>query len=152
MVALDDMKKHKLPMQTLPNINSNINVVKNLTINHLLNAGQMTELINSDRYPERRRNQRIICDNPALVQDKLTRGKNYSITGRVTNMSSGGMFIVINQEIQKDTEVIVKTAFPTGSQKWGSTNLKMVGHVVRSEIQSDGKIGLGIKLKGKKFL
>lgn len=67
-------------------------------------------------------------------------------------MSSGGMFIVINQEIQKDTEVIVKTAFPTGSQKWGSTNLKMVGHVVRSEIQSDGKIGLGIKLKGKKFL
>ena len=67
-------------------------------------------------------------------------------------MSSGGMFVVISQEIQKNTEIIVRTAFPTGSQKWGTTNLEMVGNVVRDEVQSDGKVGLGIKFEGIKFL
>lgn len=112
----------------------------------------MTEPINSDSYPERRVNQRITCDNPALVQDKLTRKKNYSINGRVDQHEFRGMFVVINQEIQKDTKVIVKAAFPTGSQKWGTTNLKMVAMGRAARSKSDGKIDLGIKFKKYKFL
>ena len=112
----------------------------------------MTEPINSDSYPERRMNQRITCDNPALGQDKLTRGKIIQLMAGWINMSSGGMFVVDNQEIQKDTKVIVKAAFPTRSQKWGTTNLKMVDYGVHSEVQSDGKIGLGTKFKKYEFL
>ena len=112
----------------------------------------MIEQINNYTYPERRIKQRIICDNPALLQDRLTRGNIYSVNGRVLNLSSGGMFLVTNQQIQNDTEVIVKVAFPTGSLKWGTSNLNMVGRVVRGEIQSDGKMGLAIKFQGYKFL
>jgi len=126
--------------------------VENLTINHFLKVAHKAESINNDTYPERRMKQRVICDFPAIVQDHLTRGKRLSVNGRVTNMSSVGIFVVTSQEIQQDTEVIVKITFPTGSQKWGTTDLEVVGNVVRYEIQSDDKVGLGIKFERYKFL
>lgn len=112
----------------------------------------MAEPINNDTYPERRIKHRIICDNPAVVKDRLTQGKDFSDTGRVLNLSSAGMFVVANQEIQKDTEVIVRIAIPSGSLKWGTSKLNTVGNVVRDEIQSDGKVGLAIKFQGFKFM
>lgn len=126
--------------------------VKNLTINNFLKVAHMEESLKNDTYTERRMKQRFICDNPAFVQDSLTQGKTISVNGRVTNMSSVGMFVVTSQEIPKDTEVIVKITFPTGSQSWGTTNLEAVGNVVRCETQSDGKVGLAIKFETYKFL
>ncbi len=112
----------------------------------------MKEPINYDTYPDRRDKQRIICDHPAVLQDRLTQGKNFSDYVRVLNLSTVGMFVVANHEIQKDSEVIVRVEFPTGSLKWGTSKLNMVGNVVRGEIQSDGKVGLAIKFQDPKFL
>jgi hypothetical protein len=112
----------------------------------------MVQAINKALYPERRTKERINCDLPAKVQGCDPQGKKFSEIGRVINLSASGMMVVASQPIQKNAEVEVRIAFPTGSLKWGTANLATKGNVIRSEVQSDGTIGLGIAFHEYKFM
>jgi len=112
----------------------------------------MGQTINKALYPERRMKARINCDYAAKVEGRGTLGRKFSANGRVINLSAGGIFMVSSQPIQNNTDVIVRIAFPTGSLKWGTANLDTIGNVIRSEIQSDGTVGLAIKFHDYKFL
>jgi hypothetical protein len=112
----------------------------------------MGQAINKALYPERRTKERINCDYPAMVQGHDPQGNQFSENGRVINLSASGIMVVARQPIQTNTEVVVRIAFPTGSLKWGTADLSTKGNVIRSEVQSDGKIGLGIKFHDYKFM
>jgi hypothetical protein len=59
--------------------------------------------------------------------------------------------MLIDRYIEKDQELLVKIAFPTGSLKWGTSNLATIGGVVRTDFL-DNVIGVAIKFQHYRFL
>jgi hypothetical protein len=103
-------------------------------------------------YSERRAKHRIKCDYPAMVKGRDASGKNFVEQGKVVNLSSTGILLLIHRSIENETEINVKIAFPTGSLEWGSSNLATSGIVVRSELHSEGIVGVAVRFHGYRFL
>lgn len=103
-------------------------------------------------FPERRTKHRINCDYPAIVKGRDAEGVKFAENARVINLSASGILAVTQHPIQDNTEVHVKIALPTGSVEWGTSKLATKGNVVRNDIQSDGAVGIAIKLQDYKFL
>lgn len=112
----------------------------------------MEQNLTKTLFAERRAKPRINCDYPAIVKgvDKL--GNKFAEEARVINLSSSGTFLVTLRSIQIYTDVQVKIALPTGSLKWGTSNLTASGNVVRNEDQLDGAVGIAIKFQGYRFV
>ena len=110
------------------------------------------EPILKELFPEKRMKPRILCNFPAVLQGQDALGRIFEETARVLNLSSGGIFIVTDRSIQKNSELFVNIALPTGSLVWGTSNLSTVGEVIWTEDQIDGATGLAIKFKEYKFL
>lgn len=112
----------------------------------------MGQTIDKSFYSERRNKERMVCDLPATVKCYDQQGREFSDEGRVLNLSASGLGMLTKMEVQKNTEVIVIIGIPTGSAKWGVSNLATKGNVIRSEIQSNENVSLGIKFYDYKFL
>ena len=115
-------------------------------------GAQMEQFINNTPNIERRGKHRITCDYPAMVKGRDRLGQNFVEQGRVVNLSSTGIFLVIGRNVEKDAEITVKIALPTGSLVWGTSNLATSGIVVRNETQTDGGSGIAVKFHGYRFL
>jgi len=103
-------------------------------------------------FLERRTKPRIHCDYPALVHGRDPQGKKFEENGRVINLSTGGIYILVQRSIPPGEILHVRIALPTGSLRWGTSSLSANGTVVRLEPQSDGVSGLAIKFDGYKYL
>jgi hypothetical protein len=102
-------------------------------------------------YPDRRAKHRIQCNYPAMVKGRDAFGKNFSEQGKVVNLSSSGILLLVPRSIENNTEVNVKIAFPTGSLEWGSSNLATKGVVVRNEIHTEEMVGIAVRFHGYRF-
>jgi hypothetical protein len=101
---------------------------------------------------ERRAKPRINCDFPALVRGRDPLGKKFEENARVINLSTSGIYVLVHRSIQPGDVLSLRIALPTGSLRWGTSNLSANGIVVRNELQSDGVTGIAIKFMTYKFL
>ena len=101
---------------------------------------------------ERRSKPRIKCAYPAIVRGCSLNGKKFEENAAVLNLSASGIYVLLNCFIQKDQDLSVKIAFPTGSLEWGSSKLTSNGVVVRSETLSEGILGVAIKFEHYRFV
>jgi hypothetical protein len=100
---------------------------------------------------ERRGKPRIKCAYPAVVRGCAANGKKFEENATVINLSASGIYMLINRYVDKGQELSVKIAFPTGSLKWGTSNLATTGVVVRIDFL-ENVIGVAIKFQHYKFL
>ena len=101
---------------------------------------------------ERRSKPRIKCAYPAIVRGCSLNGKKFEENAAVLNLSASGVYVLLNCFIQKDQELSVKIAFPTGSLEMGTSKLATTGIVVRTEALSEGVLGIAIKFQHYRFL
>jgi len=100
---------------------------------------------------ERRRKPRTDCNYRAVIMGWDAKGDRFNQNGWVTNLSSCGIFFVADDQVRDCEAVNVKIALPTGSLKWGTSNLALNGQVIRRVPQADGRIGVAIYFKDHKF-
>jgi hypothetical protein len=111
----------------------------------------MDQIARNAPFIERRAKHRINCDYPAIVRGRDPLGKKFEENARVINLSTGGIYVLVRHSIQPGAFLSVRIALPTGSLRWGTSNLSANGTVVRSELHSDGVTGIAIKFERYKF-
>jgi hypothetical protein len=99
---------------------------------------------------ERRGKPRIKCAYPAIVRGCSTDGKKFEENATVLNLSASGIYLLVNRFIQKSQELSVKVAIPTGSLKWGTSQLATTGVVVRADFL-EGTMGVAIQFHNHRF-
>jgi hypothetical protein len=111
----------------------------------------MNQNANNTAVSERRGKPRIKCAYSALVRGCLANGKKFEENATIINLSASGIYMLINRYINKGQELSIKIAFPTGSLKWGTSNLATTGSVVRLDFL-DNVMGVAIKFQHYRFL
>jgi hypothetical protein len=115
------------------------------------NIPEGTKFVVDAHAIERRLTPRIICDFSAIVRGFDPQGQKFEEKARVINLSATGIYVQILCPIQIGANLSVQVAFPTGSLRWGTSNLDLQGSVVRSEMQSDGVSGIAIRFYTYRF-
>jgi hypothetical protein len=112
----------------------------------------MDQLGDSISVPERRSKPRIACDYPAILKG-YRNGKKFEESARVINMSSGGIYVILQYPVEKDLEVTIRIALPTRNfNSADSSRLAATGTVVRAEQYSVDKFGVAIMFQHYRFL
>ena len=112
--------------------------------------------INTDQHAasyERRGKPRIECSYPALVRVHNTSGSKYESQAILSNMSASGMYLNMDQHIEKgDSLFIVVRLSSTSAEQNQAPQIAAQGHVVRIEVQPDGAFGVAVNLHNHRFL
>lgn len=108
--------------------------------------------LGNQRPAERRSKPRMVCNYPAYVRGKNEEGKNFEEPARVINMSSGGVYLLLNRAIPSGEELSIRIAMPTGSLDLGSSKLATNGTVVRGEAKTKGIFGIAVKFNSYRFV
>ena len=101
---------------------------------------------------ERRGKPRMKCSYSAMVRGCSLDGKKFEENATVLNLSTSGVYMVLNRNLENGQDLLVKIAFPTGSLEWGSSKLASTGVVVRTEPLSEGVLGVAILLQRYRFI
>ncbi len=109
-------------------------------------ASKITPLI------ERREKPRMQCNYPAVVQNHDGSEMKFQESGRATNLSRSGIFILLNHEVPKGTDLVVKISFPTDVLRFGTPRLSLQGTVVRIVPQSENLFGIGVRIEDFRFV
>ena len=111
----------------------------------------MDQYQNNNSVPDKRGKPRMKCAYPAMVRGLSLDGKRFEENATVLNLSASGVYVLLNRFIQTGQDLSVKIAFPTGSLEWGSSKLTSNGVVVRTEVLSDGVLGVAVIFQGYRF-
>jgi hypothetical protein len=101
---------------------------------------------------ERRGKPRMKCSYSAMVRGCSLDGKKFEENATVLNLSTSGVYMVLNRYIENGQDLSVKIAFPTGSLKWGSSKLTSIGVVVRTEALSEEILGVAVLFQRYRFV
>ena len=102
---------------------------------------------------ERRAKPRIECNYPAVVRAYGSGGKKFEERVALTNLSAKGLYLQTHRSIALGSELIVLVSLSRVPRNGKPAGLiAMLGPVVRSEILSDGRCGVAIKLEKHRFL
>ena len=112
----------------------------------------MDQNANNIAITERRGKPRMKCAYPAIVRGCSNDRKKFEENATVLNLSTSGIYMLVNRFIQEGQGLSVKIAFPTGSLKWGTAKLFTAGVVVRTDFLSEGLMGAAIKFQHYRFL
>ena len=112
----------------------------------------MAQNVKKSAVIEKRSKPRIQCLYPANVRGCNIGGKKIEESATVLNLSAGGAYLVLRRTIENGQDLSVKIAFPTGSLDLGTSKLATTAVVVRTEIFSEGVLGIAIKFHRYRFL
>jgi hypothetical protein len=107
---------------------------------------------NTSSVTERRGKPRMICAYPAMVLGYSQDRKKFEENATVLNLSASGVYVLLDRFIEIGQALSLKISFPTGSLEWGSSKLTSNGVVVRSEMVSEGILGVAIKFEHYRFV
>ncbi len=94
----------------------------------------------------------MVCSYAAIVRGKDLEGKRFEEHARVINLSSGGVYMLLNRAIPVGEDLTVRIALPTGSLSLGSSKLATSGTVMRGEPKTSGFFGIAVKFNRYRFL
>jgi len=112
----------------------------------------MDQNANNSAIIEKRRKPRIKCSYSAIVRGCTMGGKKIEESATVLNLSADGAYLVLPRTIKNGQDLAVKIAFPTGSLDLGTSKLAATAVVVRTELFSEGVLGIAIKFQHYRFL
>ena len=101
--------------------------------------------------PERRKNPRIDCDYPAIVEGFETPGNRYTENARLANLSASGLYMWTNRFIGQGEKLAVTICLSTALNDETTPQLATKGIVVRTEPQTDGTYGVAMKFNNYRF-
>ncbi len=104
----------------------------------------------SDGGIERRRKPRIYQPFPATLRALDQHGHRFEATTTLDNLSAGGFYLRLTRPVEKGAKVSIVTRLSTGPAQ--GPLVVMRGTVVRTEPQADGRYGIAVMIKQRRFL
>ena len=101
---------------------------------------------------DRRVKPRIECDYQAIVEGFDCAGIKYRGQGRLINLSAGGLFLVINRDIENGSKLSVIVHLSKSPLDADAPKLATNGIAVRTELQIDGTCGVAVKFQNYRFI
>ena len=101
---------------------------------------------------ERRLKPRFECNYPARIRGQDGNGKLFEEIGKAVNLSRTGVYIILNREIPKGTDILIKIAMPTGLLNLGTPKLALRGKVVRGELHAERNYEIAVKFDEYRFV
>jgi hypothetical protein len=111
----------------------------------------MDESPENTDFRERRTKPRMDCNYTAIVRGQDSSGKKFEESGRVTNLSSSGAFVLVNRYIENGTILSINLALPTGNLEWGTSKIALTGCVVSGRILPQGVYGIAFEIQQFRF-
>ena len=102
--------------------------------------------------PDRRGKPRINCRFPVVIRAHDADGKKYQVLGKLSDLSASGMHFWVNHEMQIGEKVFVMIQLSKSGDEEEKNRLVISGHVLRTEPQPDGVIGVAIECERYQFL
>ena len=114
----------------------------------------MTSTSTQNQYDgERRIKPRIYRPFHAMVRGVNAGGEAFEVSTVLDNMSSGGLYLRVEQNVMKGAEISVIIRLST--KKFDPipvANVAVEGVVVRNDAQPSGVYGLGISISTRRFV
>jgi hypothetical protein len=113
---------------------------------------------NTDSNPsevkvERRKKPRIYTPFHARVCGVNSSGEAFETATVLDNMSSGGLYLRVEQDVTQGTPVVVTIRLSTKRiDLVPVANVAVKGVVLRNEEQTNGTYGLGISINSRRFV
>ncbi len=107
--------------------------------------------INSSSFPERRRNTRINCQYPAIVQGSDIYGNEYEVSAEVSNLSVSGLYLWTNRPIEPGENISVVIHLIDETKNVPAPEIVTNGIVTRKD-QQFGIFGIALMFKHYQFL
>jgi len=102
---------------------------------------------------ERRAKPRIECDCSALVHGYRAGHKLLKARGKISNLSAGGLYLRLEEKVETDQSLLIVFSFsPLQQPIFRAPNIAARGQIVRTEPQTDGTYGMGVRLLQHRFL
>ena len=99
---------------------------------------------------ERRRKPRIYQPFPATLRALDQHSHRSEATTTLDNLSAGGFYLRLTRRLEKGAQVSIVTRLSTAPGR-GPLGV-MRGVVVRTEPQADGRCGIAVMIKQRRFL
>lgn len=119
-------------------------------------AEAMRESMNpklSEVRVERRKKPRIYTPFHARVSGVNARGEAFEASTVLDNMSSGGLYLRVEQDVTQGTPIVVTIRLSTKRiDLVPVANVAVKGIVLRNEEQMNGTYGLGISIHSRRFV
>ena len=119
-----------------------------LHIDELIADGETTNF--GTRTQERRQKARISEPFPARIWGVDSGDLPFNVDGVIDNMSSTGLYLKTPKAVGNGSEVKLIVHLLSGPSSGVTASVQ--GHVLRSELQPDGKYGLAIAISKHRFL
>jgi hypothetical protein len=119
-----------------------------LHIDELIADGEATDF--GARTQERRQKARIREPFPVRIWGVDSGDLPFNIDGVVDNISSTGVYLKTPRDVRVGNEVKLIVHLLSGPSSGVTASLQ--GHILRSELQDDGKHGLAIAVTKHRFL
>jgi hypothetical protein len=100
---------------------------------------------------ERRRNPRVICDYPAIVEWVDKQGNKYKEDAKLANLSGSGLYMLVNRNFELGAKLSVTVNLSSAPTEDETPKLTTKGIVVRVEPKSNGTVGIAIKFYHYRF-
>jgi hypothetical protein len=102
---------------------------------------------------ERRKKPRIYTPFHARVCGVNSSGEAFEASTVLDNMSSGGLYLRVEQDVSKGTQLLVTIRLSTKRiDLVPVANVAVKGIVLRIEEQTNGTYGLGISIHSRRFV
>ena len=106
----------------------------------------------SEVQVERRKKPRIYTPFHARVSGVNSSGEAFEASTVLDNMSSGGLYLRLEEDVTRGTNVVVTIRLSTRHiDLVPVANVAVKGVVLRNEEQMDGTYGLGISIRTRRF-
>lgn len=113
----------------------------------------MNVILNFPFHPEQRHKERIYEPFPATVFGVEASGKPFKSHAVLDNLSGGGLYLCLTQDVEQDTELSIVTRLSTAPTEEAPGALVAIsGVVLRVEPQSDGSSGIAVLFNQHLFL
>ncbi len=101
---------------------------------------------------DRRVKPRINCDYPAVIGGYDADGYRYKENARLANLSAGGLYMIINRNIECGCALSIKILLARSLLDGDPPKIMANGVVVWTEHRSDGSYGVAVKFTSYQFI
>jgi hypothetical protein len=102
---------------------------------------------------ERRSKPRIQNPFPATVRGVNARGETFETDTVLDNLSAGGLYLFLLQQVELGAKVFIVIQFSTGpTVRETRPRVAIRGEVLRAERESSGACGIAVAFTGHRFL
>jgi c-di-GMP-binding flagellar brake protein YcgR len=100
---------------------------------------------------DRRTKPRISCDYPGLIETLDDSGKRIHAEGKLVNLSAGGLYMLVNHNLEKGTKLSITIYLTAATNELSSSKLVTNGVVVRNEPRPSGQHGIAVMFQNYHF-